>query len=383
MAPTLWTNHFMRICLANLLMFISLYVMFPVLPLEMAGRLGVPVTQTGIMFLFFTLGMFLIGPFHAYLIDAYKRKFVCIFSLAAMMAATVGYAFVSSLTELLLLSTAQGVAFGLATTAGITLAIDVTGSTLRSAGNVSLSWITRFGMIAGVALGIWFYQTYGFRDSLYLSITVGSIGILSAWGVYVPFRAPIVTKLYSLDRFLLPRAWLPSLNLILIAFIPGLLIASVHPYLNSCILGGIGRPLPFFLGIGVGFLCSLLLFRMLRLKDKTLRTVIMGISLLVIGMVMLMPCIPMLVPAVILGLGLGLAIPEFLLIFVKLSEHCQRGTANTTHLLCCEIGFSLGMATSCVVDMDQLVLIGQLASGASLLFFLLLTYPYFLKMKIR
>ena len=383
MAPTLWTNHFMRICLANLLLFISLYVMFPILPLEMAERLGVPVAQTGIMFLFFTLGMFLIGPFHAYLIDAYKRKYVCIFSFAVMMAATVGYAFVGNLTELMLLSTAQGVAFGMASTAGITLAIDVTGSTLRSSGNVSLSWITRFGMIAGVALGIWFYQVYGFRNSLYLSISVGCVGILSAWGVYVPFRAPIVTKLYSLDRFLLPRAWLPSLNLILIAFIPGLLIASVHPYLNSCMLGGISQPLPFFLGVGAGFFSSLFLFRMFRLKDKTLRTVIIGVSLLVIGTVMLTPCVPMLLPAVTLGLGLGLAIPEFLLIFVKLSEHCQRGTANTTHLLCCEIGFSLGIATSCVVDMDMLVLIGQVAAGASLLFFILLTYPYFLKMKVR
>ena len=65
----------MRICVANLLLFISLYVLFPVLSVEMADRLGVPAAQTGVIFLFFTLGMFLIGPFHAYLVDAYKRKY--------------------------------------------------------------------------------------------------------------------------------------------------------------------------------------------------------------------------------------------------------------------------------------------------------------------
>ena len=79
MAVKLWTVHFMRICVANLLLFISLYVLFPVLPIEMSERLGLPVTETGVIFLFFTLGMFLIGPFHAYLVDAYKRKNVCLF----------------------------------------------------------------------------------------------------------------------------------------------------------------------------------------------------------------------------------------------------------------------------------------------------------------
>ena len=37
MAVKLWTVHFMRICVANLLLFISLYVLFPVLSVEMAA----------------------------------------------------------------------------------------------------------------------------------------------------------------------------------------------------------------------------------------------------------------------------------------------------------------------------------------------------------
>lgn len=59
MATKLWTLHFMRICLANLLLFISLYLLYPVLPVMMASRLGVPVSQTGVIFILFTLAMFL------------------------------------------------------------------------------------------------------------------------------------------------------------------------------------------------------------------------------------------------------------------------------------------------------------------------------------
>ena len=209
MAVKLWTVHFMRICVANLLLFISLYVLFPVLSVEMADRLGVPAAQTGVIFLFFTLGMFLIGPFHAYLVDAYKRKYVCMFAAALMVVATIGYAFVTNLTELILLSTVQGLAFGIGTTAGITLAIDITNSTLRSAGNVSFSWMARMGMIAGIILGVWLYQSQSFQTLLTVSVITGAVGILMLSGVYVPFRAPIVHQTLFL-RPLPIASWMGS-----------------------------------------------------------------------------------------------------------------------------------------------------------------------------
>lgn len=389
MAVKLWTVHFMRICVANLLLFISLYVLFPVLSLEMADRLGVPVAQTGVIFLFFTIGMFLIGPFHAYLVDAYKRKFVCMFSFAVMVAATVGYAFVANITELILLSTVQGLAFGIATTAGITLAIDITNSTLRSAGNINFAWIARLGMIVGIALGVWLYQHYSFMNLLTVSVVIGAVGILVVSGVYVPFRAPMVTKLYSFDRFLLLRGWLPALNLILITFIPGLLIPLVHPFLNDATLGLTGFSIPFFVGVGVGYFISLLLARLFLalsfLKETTMRLVMVGIGLEMLAMSFLADGFPISVVSVLLGLGLGLVMPEFLVIFVKLSHHCQRGTANTTHLLATEVGISLGIAVACYLDMDtkRMLHIGQIVALVALLFFLLVTYPYYKKMKVR
>ena len=128
------TLNFWRMCTANLLLFISVYMLFPLLPFVMGEQLGVSVGQAGSMFLVFVVAMFAVGPFHAYLVDAYKRKYVCMFAAVLMVVATIGYAFVTNLTELILLGTVQGLAFGIGTTAGITLAIDITNSTLRSAG---------------------------------------------------------------------------------------------------------------------------------------------------------------------------------------------------------------------------------------------------------
>ena len=91
--------------------------------------------------------------------------------------------------------------------------------------------------------------------------------------------------------------------------------------------------------------------------------------------------------AVLMGLGLGLVTPEFLMMFVKLSQHCQRGTANTTHLLAWELGVGLGIASACHLHLtanEQAVYrVGLLSAIVSLSFFVLLTYPYFKRKKVR
>ena len=74
MANRLCTAQFMRVCIANLLLFISLYMLFPVIPLEMSQRLGLSIADTGKLFLVLTAGMLVVGPFSAYLVDALSES---------------------------------------------------------------------------------------------------------------------------------------------------------------------------------------------------------------------------------------------------------------------------------------------------------------------
>ena len=171
------TLNFWRMCTANLLLFISVYMLFPLLPFVMGEQLGVSVGQAGSMFLVFVVAMFAVGPFHAYLVDEYKRKHVLLYSALIMLAAVLGYAFVDGYTKFLLLAAVQGACFGLATTAGITVAIDITTSARRSAGNMVYAWAARLGMLVGVVLGIGMYKMYGFRMVTYLSVAAGLAGI--------------------------------------------------------------------------------------------------------------------------------------------------------------------------------------------------------------
>ena len=391
MANVLWTSHFVRVSVANMLLFVSLYMLYPVLPVVMASRLSVPITHTGLLYLVSMLGMLFIGPFYNYLIDECKRKNIFSWAFVAMIATIAGYALVSSLTELLLLCFFQGVAFGLSTTSGITLAIDVTHASERNSGNVIFSGATRLGMILGIALGVSLFGLYGFDLLLYISIGIGALGVLMLSGVYVPFRAPLVTKICSYDRFLLPRALLPAFNLALIAFVPGMLLPVL---LHSPVRVWVGEvSVPFFAVAAVGFLLMILLLKFIfRGALKMWLQIVLGLILMIVAIafmsqVILPQITELLLAAILFGLSLGMIAPQFLNMFVKLSQHCQRGTANTTHLLAWEIGITAGIATACWMDVSArpeiFYQIGVISTAVALVFFVLVTYPYFKRRKVR
>lgn len=315
---------FIRMCIANFFLFASIYMLFPSLPIIMGQRFDISTAQASVMFLAFAVGMFVVGPFHSYLGDHYKRKRVLLYSLFFMLATTMGYWIVGSYLELIGLAVIQGGCFSLATTAGITVAIDITTSFRRSSGNLAYALAARFGMLVGVGVGYWIYLSENFQTLLYISVACGLVSMWFAGRVYIPFRAPIGMNRCNIDRFLLLRGWLPALDLVLVALIPGMLI-----------------PL-----LGQGNLSSLLLLFILAL----------------------------------------LTIP-YTRMFVKLSQHCQRGTANTTCHLSMETGILVGMFIAyhllTKLSVWKIYQYGVSIGVIALLSFLLLVYPYYKKKKVR
>jgi len=180
--PDLWTPSFVRLSLGNLFLFVSLYMLLPVLPVVMGSRLGLPIYWTGSIFLFFTLGMCIAGPFYNYLIDTYKRKLLALLSFALLGVGTVGYVFVSNFGEFVLLALLQGVMLGVVTTMIITLAIDISASHCRSAANMAFAWLARLGMILGISVGLILDQIQGLETIIYSSVAIGAVGVLCLMG---------------------------------------------------------------------------------------------------------------------------------------------------------------------------------------------------------
>lgn len=380
--------NFRKICLGNLLMFISQYMLIPMLPVVMSEVLNLSIATTGAMFLVMVLGMILIGPFYSYLMDAYSRRTLCISAFTIVFISTIGYTFVIKPGELLMLCLVQGLAFGIANSSIITLGIDVNVSDNRSKGNIILGWFTRLGMILGVGLGSTVYLNFNFETLVTTSVVIGCAGLLFIILMRIPFRAPIGMPLCSLDRFFLPHTSIFALNMILIAFVPGVLLPLIHFKMRDTFLLD-EWTVPYFAIAGVAFLLSMLLIKLFRKLHLFVQALIGMTTVLcaICSLILFDSITGQLISAILLGAGLSIITPVFLLFFINLSSHCQRSTANTTHLLSWKIGLALGLATSCYLTANEssgaAFRAALFASALAIVFFILVAHPYYQKKKIR
>ena len=81
-------------------------------------------------------------------------------------------------------------------------------------------------------------------------------------------------------------------------------------------------------------------------------------GLILIGAALLMMItrdlpIVMLAAPVFIGMGIGLIGTRFLLFFIKLSRHCQRGTSQSTFLLGWESGIAWGLGLGIALFHDD------------------------------
>ena len=152
--------------------------------------------------------------------------------------------------------------------------------------------------------------------------------------VNFPFRAPQDdTPTMSLDRFFLPHGFPLFVNLQLITLAVGIILSvilSEH----------------FYSMMMVGFVAAILSQRFV-FRDAELKSEVVT-GLIVIGAALLMMItrnqpIVMIAAPVFIGMGTGLIGSRFLLFFIKLSRHCQRGTSQSTFLLGWESGIAWGV----------------------------------------
>jgi MFS family permease len=335
--------------------------------------------------------MVVVGPFYSYLLDTYRRKYMYILVLIVMTSIVFSYGIVNNEAEFWMLCLAQGMSFGVGTMGIVTLGIDLTVSAKRSVSCASFSWWARFGMFGGVALGTVLYVRYNFETLILVAAVLEMVCLFVILTVHVPFRAPIGVKICSLDRFFLLRGWLPMLNLVFVAFVPGLFIIPSMNNIRIYDFMGYEMAVPDFAMASIGFLFSVLLTKFVRNKENAVyMSATAGLLLVFIAGLLLTFFVNdsvCFVSFIVLGVGLGFIVPAFLTMHIMLSKHCERGTGNVTHLLGWEIGILSGMGASCYLsanDLQWMVLdVGLFFSALASFLFFSATYPYVKKKRVR
>ena len=381
----LWHRDFWLMSIANMLLSMSAYIMVPSLPIWLFEEESFTPTEVGLSMGAFALGLFVFGAFCSWLVQRFRRNRVCIYSIVAMIGSISILYYVQGLHSefvefwvILLQRLLLGATFGLAQMIlSSTLIIDTSESNKRTEANHSAAWFSRFAMSLGPVVGLVLFYYKNFDAVLLSSVFCAASAIILILTVNFPFRTPSDSlHIVSLDRFLLPGSMPLFLNLFLIALVVGMTMS-------------LGLSDRFYGVIMLGFLLALVaqrvVFRDAELKSEIVSGLILLLAVLVLMYTRPLPIVWYIAP-LLLGLSVGIICSRFLLFFIKMSRHCQRGTSQSTYILGWESGIAVGIGIGYIFFMndDKGLLITQMAlTVVSLLMYNYYTHVWFVKHKNR
>ncbi len=372
----LWHREFWMMVFANMLLGMSVTMLIPTLPSWMLYREGLTTRETGLAMALFGVGVFVPGFMCSYLVQRYRRNSVCIWAILVLILSILlpVYLHPVSPSMVMLIRFGQGAAFGLAQLVlASTLIIDTCESFNRTEANHAATWFGRFALSLGPVVGLLVSQLADLRLVFWTAAGCGASAAFLILTIRFPFRVPSdhVSK-FSFDRFLLLRGWPLLLNMVPVMIVVGMLFS---------------RPLSisFYAFIMVGFLLAVLAQRFV-FPDAELKSEVVSGMLLIISALLIMlfsPTSPLASP--LIGLGLGIMGSRFLLFFIKLSRHCQRGTAQSTFLLGWEVGLAFGIGLGYMYFDDDSILLktALLIMGVSLLYYVTYIHRWFITNKNR
>ncbi|MBR5061829.1 MAG: MFS transporter [Prevotella sp.] len=374
----LWHREFWVMVVANLLLTMSVYMLIPVLPEYLMGEEGMSAGSVGVVMGIYSIGLFALGPFCNWLIQRYRRNRVCIVSALAMALSLCLLSHgrlwmdivAKSVVFFSLVRFVLGATFGLSQMVLCsTLIIDVSESQYRTSANHATAWFSRVALALGPMLAIVISHGHwecGF--SIFdVAAAIALLAVVLILLVRFPFKTPEEgVSVMGLDRFFLPSSWLLFVNLMMMTVAVGLVIAhqKSEQFYALMLLG-------FFLAL----LADKFVFGKMSSKIETITGMfLMGVAIFII---LMRPHTANYLSPVLLGIGVGIIGSRFLLYFIQVSLHCQRGTSQSSYFLAWEGGLGLGLGLGYVLgDMGTDALVALVFLVCALLGFIFLTHPW-------
>ena len=381
-----WQRGFWLLAIANFLVAMSVYVLVPVMPLWLMEGEGFSAHDAGLAMGAFGVGIFALGGFCSYLVQRYRRNRICMEAIILMVICiTLLHSFFQHdfgavekwwvFAQRILF----GAVYGLAEMVlASTLIIDKCTSSMRTEANHSTSWFSRFAVALGPMVGLIVYHLTGsFWRVILVSDVCVIISLLLIRAVKFPFRAPEEnTHVFSLDRFFLTQGTPLFFNIFLIMLPVGMLFSLALPWM-------------FYAMMMVGFVLALMaqrfVFQNAELKSEVVTGMILIVAAMQIMHVYSIDKVIYVAPTMI-GLAIGIIGSRFLLFFIKLSRHCQRGTSSSTFLLVWESSIAIGIGIGYISfsgQSDRLLVVAEVISILAAAMYLSFTHQWFLNHKNR
>lgn len=376
----LWHRQFWCLAVANLLLMTAVYLLIPVLPSWLQERYTS--TEVAYCIAAYAIGIVTMGSLCSYLVQKYRRNLICIDSIILLLASLLILWWQQDkmipwwviAADRFVMGAALGMAEMVLTS---TLIIDVCESFQRTEANYAASWFGRLSLAIGPFCAIMICRWWTYSTVLTVATTCAITAAFLVKFISFPFKAPTDNlKLFSLDRFFLIHGTVLFLNMVLGTISVGLVLSIQNTTIFYCtLLAG------FFLTL----LSQKFVFENAELKSE----IVTGLVLMGTSYLLLMsdrPAMSIYIAPIMMGAGLGVVASRFLLFFIKLSAHCQRGTSQSTYFLAWELGLTLGLSLGCLLSYDEtktVILSALVIVLVAIVMYICYTHSWYLKHKNR
>ena len=394
----LFTRDYIFVCVAAFMMSFSFFILVPTLPMYLKDTFGISPALVGVVLSCYVVAVLSVRPIAGFVADTLPRKSVYVAAYAIFVASFTGYFFITqTLALFILLRIFHGFSFGMLTTAGNTLVIDVMPSSRRGEGlgyyGVTNNLAMAFGPMAGL-----FVISLGNYTLLFLtSLVTGAIGLILASIVRAPRRALEKTEFkLSADRFFLKEGIRACFAFFLLAIPYGMTTSYMALYAREV---GITQNAGLFFTVMAAGLISSRLHSGKRVdKGFVTETIRLGICIaffgamgeallsMVAGWSISAGYVLYFFTAFLFGYGYGTMFPAYNTLFINLAPNSRRATANATYLTGWDVGIGCGMLFGGMLaegGYEHCYMLGSALVVVALLFFTGVVTPHFQAHRLR
>jgi MFS family permease len=376
----------------------SFFILVPTLPLYLKDTFGISQALVGVVLSCYVVAVLSVRPIAGFVADTLPRKSVYVAAYAIFVASFMGYFFITqTLALFILLRIFHGFSFGMLTTAGNTLVIDVMPSSRRGEGlgyyGVTNNLAMAFGPMAGL-----FVISLGDYTLLFLtSLVTGAIGLILASIVRAPRKVLEKTEFkLSADRFFLKEGIRACFAFFLLAMPYGMTTSYMALYARE--VGITQNAGLFFTVMAAGLIASRLHSGKRVDKGFVTETIRLGICIaffgamgeavlsVVAGWSIAAGYVLYFLTAFLFGYGYGTMFPAYNTLFINLAPNSRRATANATYLTGWDVGIGCGMLFGGMLaegGYEHCYMLGTALVVVALLFFMRVVTPHFQSHKLR
>src|SRR5574344_1924767 len=195
MKEKLWNMNYLKVMLANFMLYFAFYIITPLLPLYLSETFGTTKDMIGIVLSGYTVAALIFRPFSGYLVDSFSRKTVLLTCFFVFFAFFVGYIAAGTLLMFAIVRTLHGAPFGAVTVANSTVAIDVLPASRRNEGIGYYGLSNNLSMAIAPSVGIYVYKwSDNFTLLFWIALGVALLGLVCASMVKLPEREIVKNK---------------------------------------------------------------------------------------------------------------------------------------------------------------------------------------------